>query len=107
MTDTVLHYAANGAILLGTLFVLLGVVGFFRFPDFYTRLHAATVTDTAGAGLFVLGLALHTGFDVATLKLAFILLFSFFTSPTGSYAVANSAVRFGLRPWTRGDRSET
>lgn len=104
--DTVLQYVANGALLVGTLFVLLGVVGFFRFPDFYTRLHAASVTDTAGAGLFLLGLALHTEFNTDTLKILFILLFSFFTSPTGSYAVANSAVRFGLQPWMRPKEGE-
>lgn len=97
----ILDIVSGAAIIAGAVFVLMGVVGFFRFPDFFTRIHAASVTDTAGAGLVLLGLAVHSGFSMATLKLVFILLFSFFTAPTGTYAVANSAVRFGLKPWTR------
>lgn len=97
----IMEILTAAAIGIGALFVLMGVIGLFRFPDFFTRIHAAGVTDTAGAGLFILGLALHSGLTVATLKLLFILFFSFFTSPTGTYAVANSAVRFGLQPWIR------
>lgn len=92
---------------LGTLFVLVGGVGFFRFPDFFTRVHAASLTDTAGAGLFLLGLAVHSGLTLATVKLLFILFFFFFTSPTGTYAVTNSAVRFGLKPWARSEKEHT
>ena len=33
----------------GALFVLSGGVGLLRFPDFYTRIHAVGVTDSAGA----------------------------------------------------------
>ncbi len=43
----------------GVAFALIGSVGLLRMPDFYTRLHAAGITDTLGAGLILLGLMLH------------------------------------------------
>ncbi|MGH8705093.1 MAG: cation:proton antiporter, partial [Burkholderiales bacterium] len=43
----------------GGLFCLVGGVGVLRMPDFYTRLHAASVTDILGAGLVLLGLCLQ------------------------------------------------
>ena len=44
--------------LAGALLCVVGTVGVLRFPDFYTRLHAASVTDTSGATLLLLGMAL-------------------------------------------------
>jgi len=84
---------------LGGFFVLVGAVGIYRFPDFYTRLHAAGVTDTLGAELILLGLVLQAGFTLLTVKLLFIILFVFFTSPTSTHAIANAALRAGLKPY--------
>ena len=35
----------------GGVFCVVGAVGLLRMPDFYTRMHAASVIDTLGAGL--------------------------------------------------------
>ena len=35
---------------------LVGTIGVLRFPDFYTRLHAASITDTSGAALVLIGM---------------------------------------------------
>ena len=43
----------------GGVFVLTGVIGLVRLPDFFTRLHGASLTDTLGVGLLILGLALE------------------------------------------------
>ena len=43
----------------GSIAVLTGGIGVVRMPDVYTRMHAASVTDTLGAGLLVLGLILQ------------------------------------------------
>jgi multicomponent Na+:H+ antiporter subunit G len=45
----------------GRFFCLIGGIGLLRMPDFYTRMHAASVTETLGAGLMLLGLMLHAG----------------------------------------------
>lgn len=82
----------------GVLFVISGAVGLHRLPEFFTRTHAASVTDSAGAGLIVLGLLLRTeSLDVA-LRLMLILLFLLFTGPTASHALSQAALLDGLRP---------
>ncbi len=88
----------------GGFFVLVGGIGLLRFPDFFTRPHAAGVTDTLGAWLILAGLMIQAGPTQNALKLVLILLFLIFTSPTASHALAKAALHGGLRP--RGDEEE-
>lgn len=89
-----------GAFLLmvGSLLAIVGTIGVLRFPDFYTRLHAASVTDTAAVTLAVIGMALLAPSWVVLAKLAAIWLFIFLTGPTSSHAIANAAHVAGLEP---------
>lgn len=97
--------ALSWALLLGgALLVIIGGVGVLRFPDFYTRLHAAGVTDTAGTALTLAGLMLQAGVSLVTVKLALILLFLLFTSPTASHALANAAYTARRAPHLAHDR---
>jgi len=90
---------AGGALLVaGSVFVVVGGVGLLRFPDFFTRMHAVSVTETAGAGLILAGLALQAGWTLATFKLALILFFLLVTSPTSAHALARAALARGTRP---------
>jgi len=43
-------------IALGSFFLVSGAIGLIRMPDVYTRMHAASVIDTLGAMLLILGL---------------------------------------------------
>jgi len=88
---------------LGGLLGIIGGIGMHRFPDFYTRLHAAGTTDTLCAALFLLGLGLQAGLTLASFKLFLIFVFIFFTSPTASHSLANAAMLGGIKPWTKGD----
>lgn len=83
---------------LGGLSVLIGGIGALRMPDLYTRMHAASVTDSMGAILVLAGIMLQAGWSLATIKLAAILLFLLLTSPTSSYALASAALLAGKRP---------
>ena len=56
----------------GGLFCVLGAVGLVRMPDFYTRMHAASVIETLGVGLILLGLLLQAGFTLVAVKLLII-----------------------------------
>lgn len=67
-------------------------------PDLYTRMHAASVTDTMGAGLIIAGVMLQAGLSLATTKLALILLFLLLTSPTASNALASASLLAGISP---------
>jgi multicomponent Na+:H+ antiporter subunit G len=86
------------ALVAGGLFCLIGGVGVLRMPDFYTRVHAASVTDILGAGLVLLGLFLQAGWSLAAVKLLVIGLLIFFTSPAATHALAKAALGRGLEP---------
>ena len=47
----VLDIVSWALILAGSFFTVVGAIGLVRMPDVYTRMHAASVTDTLGAGL--------------------------------------------------------
>lgn len=78
---------------------IIGAIGLHRLPDFYTRAHAAGITDTLCAALFLGGLAIQFGWTLASVKLGLIFLFLLFTSPTACHALAKSALASGLQPW--------
>jgi multicomponent Na+:H+ antiporter subunit G len=80
---------------LGGLMVLIGGIGALRMPDLYTRMHAASVTDTLGAILILTGTMLQSGLTLPTVKLVAILVFLLLTGPTASYALANAALLTG------------
>jgi len=82
----------------GGFFCVVGALGLVRMPDFYTRMHAASVTDTLGAGFLLAGLALQAGPSLVTVKLVFIGLLIFFASPTATHALAKAAMTRGLVP---------
>lgn len=82
----------------GGLFALIGAVGVVRFPDFWARLHAASVSDSAGVILMILGMCLQAGWSLVTVKLLIIGAFLFITGPTATHAVANAALATGMRP---------
>jgi multicomponent Na+:H+ antiporter subunit G len=83
---------------LGGVFVFIGGLGALRMPNLYTRMHAASVTDTMAAVLIIGGIMLQAGLTLATIKLAAILLFLLLTSPTASNALASAAILAGVQP---------
>jgi multicomponent Na+:H+ antiporter subunit G len=96
--QTVRFPLGGAACLAGALLCIVGTIGVLRFPDFYTRLHAASITDTSGAGLVILGMALMAPHWLVLVKLFCMLGFLMLTSATGSHALANAAHIAGLQP---------
>jgi multicomponent Na+:H+ antiporter subunit G len=89
-------------LLLGGGFVFAGGIGALRLPNFYTRMHAASLTDTMGTMLILTGIMLQAGWSLATIKLMAILLFLLLTGPTATYALANAALLSGMKPDAEG-----
>ena len=85
-------------LLAGGCFCIVGTIGLNRMPDLFTRMHAAGITDTVGAGLVLLGLMLQAGWSLVMVKLAFIGVLIFFTSPAATHALAKAALARGLKP---------
>jgi len=93
------RYPAGSALCLaGAILCMIGTIGVMRFPDFYTRMHAASITDTSGAAVVLLGMALMAPGWVIVVKLGVIFWLLFLTSPAASHAVANAAHTAGLQP---------
>lgn len=95
---TLLHISGWTCLLLGSFLGISGAIGMLRFPDFYTRIHAAGVTDTLCAGLILFGLMLQSSWDLTLAKLIMILMFMLLTSPTATHALAKAALDSGLKP---------
>ena len=90
-------------LVIGSSFIIIGGIGLLRLPDFYTRIHAASVTDTVGSWLVLIGLMLQAGLNLVTVKLVLVLIFLLMTSPLASHALAKAAYTNGLRPWRSPD----
>jgi len=87
-------------IVIGSVFSVVGAIGLLRLPDFYTRLHAAGITDTFGAWALMVGILLQAESWLVAVKLVLIVIFLFFTSPTATHALARAALASRLNPWT-------
>lgn len=89
-------------IVTGGLFSLIGGIGIHRMPDFFTRLHAASLTDTMGAMGMLGGLMLQAiagAHWMSLIKLALIIAFILFTSPVATHALARAALSQGVKPY--------
>ncbi|MEM1080546.1 MAG: monovalent cation/H(+) antiporter subunit G [Pseudomonadota bacterium] len=98
MVEQVLTIVSITCLLTGGVFGIIGGIGLLRFPDVYSRLHAASITDTLCALLIVLGLLIQVGLALPSIKLLLVLLFLLFTAPTASHALARAAVLDGVEP---------
>ena len=96
--QTLRYVASFASIFTGLFFVLGGTIGVLRLPDFFTRLHAAGMTDTLGAELIILGLMIQADGIQMILKLLLVGFILFVTSPTATHAVAGAAHQAGLKP---------
>lgn len=99
-------------IVLGLIFFLGTNIGLFRFPDFYTRVHAAGKGDTFSTFLLLTGIAVYQmqslEFEdvLVGLKILAIVLFIAVGSPTATHIIMNAGYRAGVKHWTREGEKE-
>lgn len=98
MLDWLITLLSWALLLTGGAVGIIGGLGLLRFPDFYSRMHAAGMTETLCAICIIFGLVLQAGFSLVTLKLLIILLFLLFTAPTASHALARAAMIDEVEP---------
>ena len=79
------------ALIGGLFFMLVGSVGVYRFPDCYSRMHAASKCTTLGITGLLLAAILHIWqLDVAG-KAVLVLVFTFVATPIGTHLLAKAA----------------
>jgi len=82
-------------------------VGILRFPDFYSRMHAAGKGDTLSSLLMLGGMVLYElhDFSLATMlvgvKIILIAVFIFMASPTATHAITDAGFESGVKPWQK------
>lgn len=94
----------------GTFFGFVAMVGLVRLPDLYSRLHSASKSDTLGSVLAVAGTIAVLGVGTEAVKMLFLLVFLFLTSPTAAHAIARAGKEEDVEaivddevPWTHED----
>ncbi len=96
MSDDLLPLLSALLLVIGCFFLVVGAVGVLRFPDFFTRIHAAGVCETLGSFATLLGLMALGGGWLVTVKLALILVFLALTNPVSSHALTRAALHDGV-----------
>lgn len=89
----------------GSSFALIAGVGLARFPDVFSRIHAATKPATLGLLLVVAGAALRMPSPNGVMKLLLVAVFQVLTAPLAAHLLTRAAYRRGepLREDTRLD----
>lgn len=94
----IIDILSNICLLLGGIFTLTGAIGLLRLPDFYTRLHAASVTESLAAPLLIIGIMLDTGLTLDSAKLVLIIVIMVVSNPTITHALCRAAAHGGVNP---------
>jgi len=118
MFDSIIIIIVVLLLLIGLFFMLAGTIGFVRFPDFYSRMHATGKCDTLGEGLMLFALIIYeTGYEglfkgdlqhasFVSIKIILLILFILLANPTSTHAIAKAAHDVGLQPWKKTDETQ-
>ena len=95
------------------LFFFATTVGLLRFPDFYSRMHAAGKGDTLSSLIMLLALVIYNFHEVnlanllVAIKILLIAVFIFMASPTATHAITDAGFESGVQPWTKKPEEES
>ena len=94
MISTLFQIFALVAVIVGTFFSLIGVLGYVRMPDVYTRLHSTGKVGVFGVVFLTIATIAATGltFGKGLILVALLLL----TAPVATHAIASAAYRIGI-----------
>jgi len=86
-------------VIVGALFTLFAALGVLRFPDLYTRMHAASKAGVFGSGLILVGLAIYADDSAIAIRAILAVLFLILTTPISAHLLSKAAYLAGYRPW--------
>jgi len=88
-------------IVAGLFFLIVAAIGVIRLPDVFSRAHAISLTDSLGAFLMLIGIALHEGLGTNMFKILVVLALIYIINPVITHATIRAALRSGLKPWKK------
>lgn len=92
-----MYWIGSGLVVLGLIFMLFGVVGIFRFKDYFSRVLVGGKVDTVGFITILSGLILRSGFNFFSGKILLVLSLYLITNPIATHAITRSAHLSGYR----------
>lgn len=98
LIDVARHALGGAVAAVGLVFIAGGVLGVLRFPDVYTRVHAAHTADGVGAVLAALGLAIMADDAQVALRLILLAALAAALAPLFAHIAASAAHAGGLAP---------
>ncbi|MCL2397819.1 MAG: monovalent cation/H(+) antiporter subunit G [Defluviitaleaceae bacterium] len=105
----VLEVVGMALMALGLVVMLIGIIGIFRFKNFYARILVVSKVDTVGVLIFLIGLAIRHGFSFFSGKLLLLMVIILILSPLVGHMIARSAYASGLKltdPHKADDKNE-
>ena len=77
----------------GAAFAMIGGIGSVRFPDLFSRMHAAAKAPTLGLVLVAIGAAIEIGTTLAITTLVLVVILQLLSSPVGAHALSRASRR--------------
>ncbi|MCC8467872.1 MAG: Na+/H+ antiporter subunit G [Rickettsia endosymbiont of Eriopis connexa] len=88
----ILYYIGILLVIIGLFAIFSGIISFFRFPDFYTKLHAASVIESFGVPVCLIGFACIEVDIVNSGKLILAALLIFLLNPVATHALGKASL---------------
>ncbi|MDZ7340976.1 MAG: monovalent cation/H(+) antiporter subunit G [candidate division KSB1 bacterium] len=85
----------------GSIFMFLSALGTLRFPDLFTRMHAATKASSFGIGLMLTACMVYFSDGWAVGQSLLIIIFIFLTAPVGSHMIGRAAYLLKVPLWEK------
>ena len=92
-----MQLAGDIIIYAGIVFMLFGVIGLFKYKNFYPRILVVAKIDTLGAFTLIIGIAVRHGFSIFSLKLLLIIILMIILNPLVAHMTARSAYLSGYQ----------
>lgn len=90
-------WIGNIIIIIGLILMGFGVLGMFRFKDYFTRVLIGGKVDTVGFITILVGLIFKNGFSYFSGKILIVLVLYIVTNPIATHAITRSAHLSGYR----------
>ena len=91
--NSIIEIISNIIVSIGVIFLGIGIIGIFKYKDFYSRQIVAAKIDTISVLFIIFGIALRYGFSFFTLKLLMIAIMIFILNPFVGYVILRSATQ--------------
>ncbi|MEE4311580.1 MAG: monovalent cation/H(+) antiporter subunit G [candidate division KSB1 bacterium] len=96
-----IEIVASIFLIFGSIFMFLSALGILRFPDVFTRMHAATKAASFGSGLMLISVMLYIGGAGVIISALLTIVFIFMTAPVASHMIGRAAYFRGVRLWDK------